>query len=453
MRYRSRLAVATGTAVAVAIALASLAVYLSVRAQLQGALARSLVATASAEVSSLARSPAGTGPGAGGSASPAAAAAQLVTTGGAIVPLSPDGLTLPEVAGAEAVAAGRAGPFLSQVEVGDTRLLVYTRAAGRGRAVQIAASLADTESTLDRLAVVLASVTAAGLLLAVLAGLATARALLAPLQRLGETAAHVAATLDLSRRLDVTANDELGRIASSFNTMMSALEQSLRAQRQLVADASHELRTPLTSLRTNLEVLARAGHLDEADRAALVVDLVAQLEELTVLVGDLADLARESGPEPLVAYVELAGLVADTVGTARRRAPSLDVSLDLGPGPVPVRGDPARLGRAVTNLLDNAAKWGPPGAAVEVSVRAAQGWAEVEVRDHGPGIPPGDLPFVFERFYRAGGDRRLPGSGLGLAIVRQVAEWHGVEALAGAAEGGGARLRLRLPLLPEGDLR
>jgi two-component system sensor histidine kinase MprB len=261
--------------------------------------------------------------------------------------------------------------------------------------------------------------------------------------RLSDTVEHVAATQDLSRRIQVRGNDEVARLARRFNEMLAALEVSRRAQRQLVADASHELRTPLTSLRTNLEVLARSDQMPAAERESLLGDLVTQLEELSVLVADLVDLAREEerlagGPvsDDELEDVRLDALVERAVERARRHAPSLDFVAQLEP--VIVQGVPERLDRAVANLLDNAIKWSPPGQSVEVIV--ADG--EVVVRDHGPGIDGADLPFVFDRFYRAPAARGVPGSGLGLAIVRQVAEAHGGAVTAEGADGGGTVLRL-----------
>jgi two-component system sensor histidine kinase MprB len=221
------------------------------------------------------------------------------------------------------------------------------------------------------------------------------------------------------------------------------LEASRQAQHQLVADASHELRTPLTSLRTNIEVLARSDGMPVPEREALLVDLVAQLEDLSVLVADLVDLAREeerAGRGSLAGgeaeSVRLDAVVDRAVERARRRAPTLTFQTQLDP--VIVQGVPERLDRAVTNLLDNAVKWSGPGQVVEVTVASAG----VTVRDHGPGIDRADLPFVFDRFYRAPAARAVPGSGLGLAIVRQVAEAHGGTVRADVAEGGGAVLRV-----------
>jgi two-component system sensor histidine kinase MprB len=223
--------------------------------------------------------------------------------------------------------------------------------------------------------------------------------------------------------------------------MLEALDESQRSQRRLVADASHELRTPLTSLRTNLEVLGTPGALPEADRERLRADLVAQIEELGELVGDLIELARDGEPngephEPL----RLDELVAAAVERARRHAPGVEFTPELEP--CEVTGARGRLDRAIANLLDNAAKWSPPGGTVDVVLRDG----ELTVRDRGPGIAAGDLPHVFDRFYRATAARGCAGSGLGLAIVRQVAEHHGGTVRAEAAPGGGALLRLALPV-------
>jgi two-component system, OmpR family, sensor histidine kinase MprB len=226
--------------------------------------------------------------------------------------------------------------------------------------------------------------------------------------------------------------------------MLEALEGSVRAQRRLVADASHELRTPLTSLRTNIEVLAQGNGLAPPARRRLLADVVAQLEELSVLVGDLVDLAREQEPDLTAEDVRLDLLVEDAVARARRHAPH--VRFEVRTEPALVRATAARLDRALANLLDNAAKWSPSGSVVEVRSSAD---GEVEVRDHGPGIAESDLPFVFDRFYRAPAARGLPGSGLGLAIVRQVAETHGGTVRVENAEGG-ARLVLHVPAVPVG---
>jgi two-component system sensor histidine kinase MprB len=225
--------------------------------------------------------------------------------------------------------------------------------------------------------------------------------------------------------------------------MLEALQRSQGAQRQLVADASHELRTPLTSLRTNMEVLARGGPPEAEDRDRLRRDVIVQIEELTGLVADLVELARDEEPEPPPAEeLRFDRLVGAAVERAQRHAPHVRFEAELEPALV--RGVPPRLDRAVANLLDNAAKYSPPGTTVEVRLRDG----ELTVRDHGPGIAEEERDLVFDRFYRAAEARGRPGSGLGLAIVRQVAESHGGSVRAEAAAGGGALLRMRLSGIP-----
>jgi two-component system sensor histidine kinase MprB len=246
----------------------------------------------------------------------------------------------------------------------------------------------------------------------------------------------------LAHRIEPTGSDELGRLARSFNSMLEALDDSLKSQRQLVADASHELRTPLTSLRTNIEVLARADQLPDAEREELLRDLTNQIAELSGLVTDLIDLARDDEPDIGVEEIRLDRLVESAVKRVKIHWPQVEFVTDLKPALV--RGATTRLDRAITNLLDNAGKWSPSGGTVEVKVASG----EVTVRDHGPGIDEGDLPHIFDRFYRASSARALPGSGLGLAIVRRVAESHGGTVNAEAARGGGTLVRLKLPALP-----
>jgi two-component system sensor histidine kinase MprB len=235
-------------------------------------------------------------------------------------------------------------------------------------------------------------------------------------------------------------------MAQRFNAMLDALERSRRAldesvisQRQLVADASHELRTPVTSLRTNIEVLlTEGGELADDDRTRLLEDVRAETEELTALITDVIELAR--GDEPLqgVDDVQFDDVVAEAVARARRRRPR--TSFDAEVEPTVVEGAAERLGRAVDNLLDNAAKHAPDDSVVDVVLRGG----ELTVRDRGPGIPAEERPHVFDRFYRGTTARGRPGSGLGLAIVRQVAETHGGSIVVEEAPGGGALFRLQL---------
>jgi two-component system sensor histidine kinase MprB len=343
-----------------------------------------------------------------------------------------------------AVAKGERGRYFSEATIHGTDLRMLTVPAGRdpsteqGFALQIARSAEDLNHTLDRVAVLLAVISIGGVAVALGLGLAVSQAALAPVRRLTLASERVTATGDLSERIDGSGEDELSRLASSFNTMLAALEESARSQRQLVSDASHELRTPLTSLRTNIEVLAHDRELAPPEREQLLKDVVAQLSEMTALINELVELARgDTQPvEPEAVRLDL--LVGEILERARRDYPHVEFVSDLKP--TELHGVPSTIARAVSNLIDNAAKWSPPDGRVEVAVRDGQ----VIVRDHGPGIDEDDLPYVFDRFYRAPAARKLPGSGLGLAIVKQVAEAHGGEVEAERAEGGGTRMRLRL---------
>jgi two-component system, OmpR family, sensor histidine kinase MprB len=348
---------------------------------------------------------------------------------------------LPVTDAVKAVAAGRRGPFIRDETVDGVHLRVLTRRGENGEALQIARSLTEADATLGRLRLVLVVVMLGGVGLAAALGLAVSRAATRPLARLTATAEQVTATGELHHRIPAGADDEPGRLAAAFNAMLSALERSRDAQRQLVADASHELRTPLTAIRANIELLEHAPQLAPAERAAMLRSARGQLEDLTVLVGDLVDLARpgerEADPPEELRLDELVG---SAVERARRHAPAMAFTLDAEPSVVV--GCRARLARAVGNLLDNAVKWSPPDGTVEVTVAGA----EVTVRDHGPGIAQADLPHVFDRFYRAPSARGLPGSGLGLAIVKHVADAHGGTVVAESAPGGGTLLRLTLPV-------
>jgi two-component system sensor histidine kinase MprB len=370
---------------------------------------------------------------------------QVVSEGGQVTRVRTGGATLPVTGRVREVAGGGSKPFLLDAHVRGQHVRVLVTRVAAGRAVMFGRSLSEVDRTLDRLRLILAFVALGGVALALVLGRLVARAAMAPVQRLTAATEHVTETQDLGSRIAADGDDELSRLARSFNAMLDslerstrALEASTRAQRQLVADASHELRTPVTTLRTNLEVL-RSRDLPPAERERMLEEIEGQIDELTLLMRDLIDLARGDERQPDTEDVRLDALVAEAVDRARRHAPGVTFETELAP--TVVEAVPDRLDRAIGNLLDNAVKWSPDGGPVEIRV----GPGEVTVRDHGQGIAPRDLPHVFDRFYRGGGARDRPGSGLGLAIVRQVAEAHGGSVAAEAAEGGGTRLRLCLP--------
>ncbi|RZS44678.1 two-component system sensor histidine kinase MprB [Herbihabitans rhizosphaerae] len=320
-----------------------------------------------------------------------------------------------------------------------------------GQALVIAQPLGPTRDALEKLAVVLILIGGAGIVVAALAGAAVARGGLSPVQRLTSATERVARTGDL-RPIPVSGDDELARLSQSFNTMLGAVSESQERQRRLVADAGHELRTPLTSLRTNLELLLAAEQpgappLSATDKRDIREDLRAQMDELTQLIGDLVDLAREDARPTEYRRVELVEVVEQALDRARRRASDVDFAVSLEPWAL--QGDSISLERAVLNLLDNAVKFSPSGGTVRVTLRSAgDGSTMLEVADGGPGIRDEDLPKVFDRFYRSQESRTMPGSGLGLAIVKQAVERHGGVVYAGRAPEGGALFTIRLPGVP-----
>ena len=441
MSFRLRLTLVAATAVALAIALASAVVYVVVRNELRAQLDAGLRERAAQVAHApLGRTPDGfidvPGP-------------RLGSPGGYIQAVLADGTTLrlreanvpiPVTQRVRDVAAGRSRSFFTDEKVLGTEVRVLTFPYERepGVALQVLRPLSEIDSTLARIRGFLILIALTGIGLAVALGLIVSRAAIAPVTRLTQATERVTVTGDLSERIDATGEDELSRLAGSFNRMLGALEESTNAQRQLVADASHELRTPLTSLRTNFEVLMSDRDLDPDQRRELLDDVVEQIGEMTALIAELIELARGDQLPAEPEEVRLDLLTEDAVERTRRDRPGVTFNTQLKESVV--RGVPASLERAIGNILDNAAKWSPPGGEVDVSVEDGT----VVVRDHGPGIDAADLPHVFDRFYRSPSARTMPGSGLGLAIVRQVAEAHGGGVVAEPAEGGGTRITLRL---------
>ena len=454
MPLRRRLAFVAAAAVGVAIVLVAIVSYMVVRHELRAQIDNTLTAQAADINGSLhdfgscryqlpAPSPRTGGP---------AQYSQLVASNGQVICSSNP--QLPVTASTIAVAQGHARSFLSNANVGGTDLRVLTltgelNVGGQSQpvAIQLASSLSGVNNVLSTLQVILLLLCAAGIALAAMLGRLAARQVLAPLAEVAHAAEHISQTEDLTTRIHVRADDEVGQLATRFNAMLDRLEssraavdESVRQQRQLVADASHELRTPVTSLRTNVEVLLEGGALSDEDRERLLSDVVEQSEELSALVGDLIELARGDQPIESPDDVRLDGIVEEAVDRARRNAPGVEFETQLEP--VVVDGVPERLLRAVNNLLDNAARHTPTGTKVEVRVDTTG----IRVRDHGDGVDPQDLPHVFDRFYRGVNSRGRQGSGLGLAIVRQVAEQHGGSVTASNAPDGGAVFEIRLPV-------
>jgi two-component system, OmpR family, sensor histidine kinase MprB len=458
VNFRSRISVLVGVAVGISVALASLVSYLAVSHQLEQQVTVNLQ-SALTEVPSTVHV---FGPG----LDPRPFINMQLQTGDQIQIIidSSSGTQIWSVAGNEGImtqtnffavssaaknafAEGPSGPTPEQTMKGLNGSLYRVETVGVFRgllAVQIGYPLTNVDNTLAFLRFLLIAVALGGVALAAALGWAVGRASIRPVEDLTLAAEHVTATEDLSATIDEEGNDELARLAHSFNAMLVALASSRDKQAQLVSDAGHELRTPLTSLRTNIEVLIRTKGLEGPDRDALLADVDAQLQELTTLVGDLVDLARYDERPPAdpesVAFDEL---VERAVERAHRRATSVHFEVSLEPGQV--RAQPALLERAVMNVLDNAAKWSPPGGRVWVKLEAIGAW-HLTVTDEGPGIAPEDLPHVFERFYRASTARSMPGSGLGLAIVKGVVTSHGGNISVTSPPDGGTRVEIVLPL-------
>jgi two-component system sensor histidine kinase MprB len=302
-------------------------------------------------------------------------------------------------------------------------------------ALIIGRSVGDVDKTLDGLRGWLIVISLMGSLAAGIIGWLVADRVLRPVARLAAATQQVAETRRFDADLRVEGSDELGALATSFNSMLSALRASKEQQQRLVRDANHELRTPLTSLRTNVDVLRRRGEmLDPEERGAVMAEMDAEVRELTGLVSELVDFATDaSSLDPAdfveVDLVEAAQKVADR--TAKRTGRSVEVR---GEPRALVMADPTGLERALGNLLGNAVKFSPASTAIDVMVDHDR----VAVCDRGPGIPPGDHERIFDRFYRSDQTRTLPGSGLGLGIVADVATAHGGTTFAQDRPGGGA---------------
>jgi two-component system, OmpR family, sensor histidine kinase MprB len=439
MTFRARLTLVAAVAVAIAVAVASVVIYAGVRSELRGRVDEYLDGRANQTTAIQSRP---------GAIFPQIAEPVLGGPGGYYQVVTADGRTLrgpgedvalPVDERTLAVASGTRKGFFDDAHVAGTHLRILTVPLAQNAAVQIARPLTEVDDALERIRTILVLVALGGIGLAAALGLVVSRTALAPVRRLTEATEKVTATRDLSRRMDAEGRDELSRLAASFNTMLSSLEESVRAQRRFVADASHELRTPLTSLRTNIEVLARSSSMPEEERERLLAEVVEQLAEMSELVAELAALDRleEAGPEREDVRLDL--VAEEAIDRARRHRNGVEFNADLRDSVVV--GVPAAIERAISNLLDNAVKWSPLGGQVDVTVSDG----EVVVRDHGPGIDESDLPYVFDRFYRSSSARGMPGSGLGLAIVREVVQAHGGQVSAERAEGGGTRVRVVLP--------
>ena len=466
MTLRARIAAVAALAVALAVVATAVFTYVAVRSSLRGEIDDSLTARASG-LEGPGRPPPAPPPVREGRAAPGppngppailrrgpefrrrlapqvepfggqGAYAQFISQDGEVLRPPGSGEDLPVSDGARQLAREGGDPTLTDATVDGTHVRVLTSPQPGGGAVQVARSLDEVDSQLHRILVALIVVGTVGIALGGAMGAVVARTALVPIGRFTARTERLREDADLTERMDVVGDDELARLARSYNATLDALERSAEAQRHLVADASHELRTPIASLRANIQMLGEADRLPPAELRQMQDDILGELDELTSLVGDVVELARGSKPARRHDDVRLDEVVAAVVQREARRARDGVVISAEDMAPTVVRGEPDRITRAVTNLVGNAVKWSPDGGTVEVGL--ADG--VLSVRDHGPGFNAEDLPHVFERFYRAAEARSTPGSGLGLAIVAQAAEAHGGFAEAANADGGGALLRV-----------
>jgi two-component system sensor histidine kinase MprB len=450
-----------GVAVAIAVIAVAVATYAGTRSELQGQVDQQLRGLVKQPLANV-----GMGPGGHGSPLPQSGPPQPSSTDngdpdeglgldrlapqafggppGAFTVFKPDGQTysrgyvIPSTPAIESVARSGVGQFYTNMRVQGTHIRVLVTGIGARGALAVALPLTTVDHALSNQAVLLLIIGGCGILLAALLGFLVARTALAPIGRFTRQTEAIAANPERieHERVDVIGSDELARLALTFNQTLDALERSVEAQRNLVADASHELRTPIATIRANLQLMRDEDLLSPEDRAALRADVIEELDELTALVSDVVELARGSKPSGEPGDVRLDAIVRDAIERARRRAPGLSFHQVIER--TLVRGEADRISRAVTNLLDNASKWSPENGIVEVTLHDGA----LTVRDHGPGFNEEDLPFVFDRFHRAREARSKPGSGLGLAIVRQAAEAHDGFAEAANAPDGGAVLRV-----------
>ncbi len=449
MSLRRRITAAVAIGVAAVVLVLAAVVYASVRSHLRNEIDHALVQRAQLQVHG--------GPPGGGHApgdrrpgpdgndleapggdpfGGASAYFQGVFADGQAIGVNGTSALLPATKNVIAIAqAGKGHAFFDQTVKGQ-HLRVYTFAApAQELAIEVARPLAEVDSVLHQLLYTFGAVILAGILLAVAMGAFIGRAALAPIGRFVTRTETVSGTLDGSERLEEGDTEELARLAGSFNRTLDALEQSVASQRHLIADASHELRTPIAALRSNIQIFLDSERLPAEERVGLQSAILAELDELTQLVDDVLELSRGAAAPDGVEELRLDTIVSEAIERTSRRAP--DLQFDVVLEPTTIRQVPERISRAVINVLDNARKWSPPDATIEVRLSGGV----LEVRDHGPGFVEADLPHVFDRFYRAERSRTMPGSGLGLAIVSQTAQAAGGFVEAANADGGGALVR------------
>lgn len=338
--------------------------------------------------------------------------------------------TLPVTGGDDTLLESGQGVVRDTISVDGVTYRTLSRVLPSGALLKIGLNTEDAENAGDAIRTWFILIGAVGFATAAGLGWVFAGRTTRPIARLAATTGQIAVTQDLEHSIDLGNEAEVRGLAENFNTMLAALRNSRQRQQQLVQDASHELRTPLTSLRANTELLQRDG-LSAVERASILGDMRAEIDELAELSSELSALATDQRAAETPQPVDLAEVASEVAARAQRRTTGAVTVEATGDSVVVAR--PQQLERAVSNLVDNAIKFGPQGS--DVTIRVAD--RRVEVHDRGPGIADEDKPFVFDRFYRAIGSRSLPGSGLGLSIVSQFADDNGATTFVRDADGGG----------------
>ena len=320
--------------------------------------------------------------------------------------------------------------------------------------IQVAESTDPMSQTMKQLTTILIAGTLVGTILAAGAAWLIADAAMRPLRRMAATARAIGGAGDLSERIDSPhTNDEVERLAETFNAMLDRLEVAFDSHRQFVADASHELRTPLTALRGNTDILQAMVRDDRIDPELLsesLDDMGSETDRMGRLVGDLLTLARaDIGWSPEIEEeIDLGMAASEAARIHRPLARGHELNLDITDDRALVRGNPDQIRQLVLILLDNAYTHTPPGSEIHVDVSADDDEAIITVSDDGPGFGPEHRERIFDRFYRTDGARARSsgGTGLGLAIARWIAEIHGGSISAESTPGEGATFTVRLPL-------
>ena len=350
-----------------------------------------------------------------------------------------DDVTLPISDRDRVIATSKRGEHLATVTGSDgDEYRVYTLADKRYGTVQIGRNLSEMNRVLSDLRTRILLVGAIAVVVAAIAGWLFARALTTSLRKLTVAAGEVSTSGRLDIDIETNSRDEVGRLGAAFSAMLGALKRSREEQQRLVQDAGHELRTPLTSLRTNVDVLRKHRDMPDEMRTRVLDDLDVEVGELSALVEEVVAVGSGRTSDEQTRRFPLADAVAaasERVG--RRTGRTIQVIADSSV----VTAQRTLLERAITNLLDNAAKFDRTAEPIEITASAGR----VSVRDHGPGIDPADLPHVFDRFFRAVAARSQPGSGLGLSIVTEIAAAHGGSTFAANHPSGGAIVGFEIP--------